>query len=178
MDNTDAGPPVYCHANHARDVIQVALREALGPIKRVNPDDHLLLEELVRELIVVVVCLRGRHSINLLHFLQIAPVAMPLHVVVGEEHLLTDVVVAQLVWHDVWLFCRHSVFHGILLADDRGSRVELLQIVLHRVLNVHIDLGEDVGRAGSFLHRNVGEAGDFANAMNNRVSTLEQLDAG
>ena len=71
MNDADSWSTIDSNSDHACDVIQMALGEALGAIERVNPDDHLLLEELVGELIVVVVRFRGRHPVYLLHLLQV-----------------------------------------------------------------------------------------------------------
>ena len=101
MDDTNAGPSIYSHADHARDMIQVAFCEPFSTIKRIDPDDHLLLEEFVRELIVVVVSFGRRHAVDLLHFLQVASVTVLVHVVVLHQHLLTDMILVEFVGHDV-----------------------------------------------------------------------------
>ena len=152
-----SGSSVDCHTDHARDMIQMAFREAFCAIKWVNPNDHLFLKKLVRELIIVVVSFRRRHSVNLLHLLQILPVAVPLHIVVLNEHLLANMVLVELVRHDIGPLSRYLINELIFFTNDRCSRVKLGQIVHHCVLNVNVDLSEDVLSIIFLLHRDVGE---------------------
>ena len=144
MNYAYSGSSVDCHTDHARDMIQMAFREAFRAIKWVNPYDHLFLKKLVRELIIVVVGLWCRHAVNLLHLLQILPVAVPLHIVVLNEHLLANMVLVELVGHDVGSFSGYLIYVLIFFTNDRGSWVKLGQIVHHGVLDVNIDLSEDV----------------------------------
>jgi hypothetical protein len=48
--NTNSGPHVYANSNHTSDVMKVTLSKAFGPVEWVNPDDHLILVELIRKL--------------------------------------------------------------------------------------------------------------------------------
>ena len=172
MDDTDSRASVDCNADHARDVVEMALGKALRAIEWVNPDDHVFLEELVGELVVVVVSLGRRHAIYLLHLLQVLPVAVPLHIVVLNQHLLADVVLVELLGHDVGSFCCYFAHIVIFLANDRGPRVKLGQVVHDCVLNVHVHFGEYILRARPLLHRDVGEAGDLADSVDNLVGSL------
>ena len=101
MNDADSGTAVDRHTDHARDVIQVTFCEALRTIEGVDPDDHLLLKELVGELIVVVVGFWCCHTVDLLHLLQVLPVAVSLHVVVLYQHLLTNMVLVEFIRHDI-----------------------------------------------------------------------------
>ena len=101
MNDADSGTAVDRHTDHARDVIQVTFCEALCTIEGVDPDDHLLLKELVGELIVVVVGFWCCHTVDLLHLLQVLPVAVSLHVVVLYQHLLTNMVLVEFIRHDI-----------------------------------------------------------------------------
>ena len=107
VDYTDAWSAIYRNTNHARHVVQVALCEAFGSIKGINPDDHLIFEELIGELIVVVVGLRRCHAVDLLHLCQVATITMTLHIVVLEQHFLTNVRLVKLVRHNVRALCCH-----------------------------------------------------------------------
>lgn len=178
MDDANAGPAVDGDADHAGDVVQMAFSEAFRAIERVNPNHHVFLEELVGKFIVVVICLGRRHPIYLLHLLQVAAIAVLLHVVVLDKHLLADVVLVELVWHDVRRLCHDQIFHLVFFADNGGAWVQLAQIVHDCVLDVNVHLCENVLGTATLLHRNVGETGDFAHAVNQLVRALEQLDAG
>ena len=138
-------------------MVQMTFSEALSAIKRVYPDDHIFFEEFVRELIVVVIGLRRGHAVDLLHLSQVAAVAMSLHVVVLNEHLLTDVVAAKLIRQNVGLLSDNLVFNFILFSDDRSSRVQLAEVVHHSVLDVHVNFSEYIRSALSLLHGNVCE---------------------
>ena len=168
---------VYCHANHARYMIQMAFCKAFRSIKWVNPNDHLFLKKLVRELIVVVVGLWSRHAVYLLHLLQVLPVSVPLHIVILYEHLLANVVLVELIGHDVWPLSRYLVHVLILFPNNSGSWVKLGQVVHDSILDVNIDLGEDIRGTLALLHGNVGETRNFSDPMNDLISTFEQLDA-
>ena len=144
VDNSNAGSSINRDSNHTRNVIQMTFSETFRSIKRINPDDHFFLEKLAWELEEVVVCLGSGHPIDLLHLLEVAPIAMSVHVVVLDQHLLTDMVLIQFIGHYVRSLSRNHVLNLVLLADDCGPRVQLLQIVHHCVLDVHINLREDV----------------------------------
>ena len=144
VNDTNAGPSINSHADHARDMIQVAFCEPLSAVKRIYPDDHLLLEELVRELIVVVVSLGRRHAVDLLHFLEVASVTVFVHVVVLHQHLLTDMILVEFVGHDVGALTCYRVFDLVFFADYDRTRVQLTQVVFDSVLNVHVHFSENV----------------------------------
>ena len=144
MDDTYAGPSIYSHTYHARDMIQVAFGESLRAVKRIDPDDHLLFEKLVRELIVVVVSFGRCHAVDLFHFLKVASVTVLVHVVVLHQHLLTDMVLVEFVRHDVGALARYLIFNLIFFADNDRTWVQLLQVVFHRVLNMHVYFSENV----------------------------------
>lgn len=144
MNNTDARTSIDRNSNHARNVIQMTLGEAFGSVKWVNPDDHLLFEEFVGELIVVVVSLWRCHAVDLLHFLEIASISMSLHIVVLNKHLLTNMVLIQLIWHDVRSFCSNLVFDFIFFSNDRRPWIKLTKIVHHSVLDMHVNLCKNI----------------------------------
>ena len=165
MDDSDARSSINSDANHACDVIEMALCETFRTVEWVNPDDHFFLEKLAWKLKEVVVCLRGRHAIHLLHLLQVAPIAVPVHVVVLDEHLLTDMVLIQLVGHDVRSLADYQVLHLIFFADDLRSGVQLLQVVHDSVLNVDVNLCEDIIRTLVLLLGNVRKT-NLSHALN------------
>ena len=66
MYNTYSWPHVNADTDHTSDMMKVTLGEALGSIKWINPDDHLILVELIGEFEKVPVRLSGNLSINLL----------------------------------------------------------------------------------------------------------------
>ncbi len=105
MNDANARSAVDSNSNHTGDMVQMTFSETFCAIKWINPDNHILFKELIRELVVIVVSLWGGHPINLLHFLKIAPVAVTLHVVVLDQHFLTDVIGVKLVGHDVRSLC-------------------------------------------------------------------------
>lgn len=176
MDDSYAGSPIDRHTDHARNMIQVALGESLRAIKRVNPNDHLLLKELVRELIIIVVSFRRCHAVDLFHFLQVTPVAVLMHMVILHEHLLTDMILVELVRHDVRPLRRHLIRNSVLLTNYDRPWVQLTQIVFDCILNMDVDFCEDVLRSRPFRHRNIGKARHLTHAMYNFVSTFQQLD--
>lgn len=45
--NTNSRPHVYTHTYHTSDMMKMTFCEALGTIKRVDPNDHLFLIEFV-----------------------------------------------------------------------------------------------------------------------------------
>jgi hypothetical protein len=103
----------------------VAFSEALRAVKGVDPDDHIFLKEFIGEFVVVVVSFRSRHAVYLFHLLQVTAVAVPLHIIVLDKHLLTDVILIQLIRHDVGTFCHNLAFDLVLLTNDFRSRVQL-----------------------------------------------------
>lgn len=150
-------------------MVQMPLSETFGSIEGIDPDDHFVLEKLVRKLhvqVLVEVSFGGRHTINAFHFLEIASQALPLHRVVIEEHLLGDVVRVKLIWLNVRL-ARHvcrivNVF--IFFANDFGSGVELFQTVSDGVLDVKIGLCEDILGIGALFE------GGLANFLSNLMN--------
>ena len=151
VNDSDTGSTVYSYAYHARDVVQMAFSKAFCAIKRVDPDDHVFLEEFIRELVIVVVSFRSSHTVDLLHLLQVTAVAVSLHIIVLDEHLLTDMILVELIGHDIGTFSHNLTFNLVLLANDLRSRVQLAQVVDHGVLDMDIDLSKDIHRTSTFL---------------------------
>ena len=172
MNYANSRSTVDCDSDHASDVVQVAFCEPFRPIEWVNPDDHVFLEEFIGELIVVVISFRRRHSIYLLHLLQVLPVAVPLHIVVQDQHFLTNMVLVELVGHDVGSLRCYLIHIVIFLTNDGRPGVELSQVVHDRVLDVHVHFSEDILRALTLLHSNIREARHLAGATNDLVSAL------
>ena len=175
MDYSDSRAAVNCNTDHTCYVVQVAFSEAFCAIEWVNPDDHVLFEELAGELEKVVVSLGCRHAVDLLHLLQVAPIPVLLHIVVLDEHFLTDVVLVEFIRHDVGSFRGDLVQVLVLFTNNRCARVKLFQVVHDRILDVHVHLGEYVGGAGTLLHGDVGEA-YLSDSLDDLVRTLKQLD--
>ena len=144
MNDADPWSSVNRDANHASDVIKMALSETFGAVEGIDPDAEVLFEKLVGELIIVVIGLWGRHAVDLFHLGQVGPVSMLLHIVVIKQHLLTNVIGNELVRLDVGPFLIDLVQHFVFFTDDPGSRIELLQIVGDRVLDVHVSHSEDI----------------------------------
>jgi len=69
---------------------------------------------------------------------------MPLHIVVLNEHLLTDMLCVELIGHDIRALSDDLIFDLIFLANDRSPWIQLAQVVHHSVLDVNIHLGEDI----------------------------------
>ena len=178
MNDTDARTSINCNSNHARNMIQMSLCEAFGSVKWVNPDNHLLFKKLVRKLIVVVISLWRCHAIDLLHFLEIASISMSLHIVVLNEHFLTNVVLVQLIGHDVWSFCSNLIFDFVFFSNDRRSWVKLTKIVHHCILDMHVNLCENIlSIVIVFLfHRYVGKTRCFSHAVNDFIRAFQKLN--
>ena len=176
VDDADPWPAIYGHSYHRGYVVQMAFGEPRGSIQWVYPDDHLLLEKLVRELIIVVVCLWSRHAVYLLHLLEVCPVAEPLHVVVVYQHLLADVHLVELVRHYVGLLSADPVDVVIFFTDDSGSGVQLLQVVDHSVLDVHVGFGEHILLVLALDH--ACKVGHSADSVDDTIGTLKELDTG
>ena len=123
MDDTDSRASVDCNADHARDVVEMALGKALRAIEWVNPDDHVLFKEFAGELEKVVVSLGCRHAVDLLHLLQVTPITVLLHIVVLDEHFLTDVVLVEFVRQDVGSFSGDLIFDFVFFSNNRCARV-------------------------------------------------------
>ena len=69
MNDASAGPPVYGQPYHTGYMVQMTLNEPLGAVKRVNPNDHILLIYLVREFEKVPRGFRGFLFVNALHLI-------------------------------------------------------------------------------------------------------------
>ena len=67
-----------------------------------------------------------------------------MHIVVLDEHLLTDMVLIELVGHDVRSLGSDQILHLVFFTDNLRSWVELLEIVDNCVLNVNISLSKDI----------------------------------
>lgn len=103
MNDSDSGSAIDGNADHACDVVQMAFGEAFCAVERVDPDDHVFFEEFVWELVEVEVGLRGLLTVNVFQISQITPVPMLMHIIVVQKHFLTDVMLIQLVRHDIRL---------------------------------------------------------------------------
>lgn len=145
VDDADAGSAFNGYANHTRHVVQVSLCEAFGAIERVDPDDQVVLVELIWELKLVAGSLRCFHSVDVFHILQVAPIpALLLLDVVVQQELPADVVHIQLVGFHVRRLGSDLVLDLVFLANDLGPWVQLLKVVNYCVLNMHVCLCEDV----------------------------------
>ena len=104
----------------------MSLCEPLGAIERVNPDDHIVFVELIRELLGMPFCVCCRNTINELQFSQVAPVAALLLLdVVIQKQVSAHVVYIELIRLNVGRFCGNLVYHFVLFTDDCGSGVQL-----------------------------------------------------
>ena len=148
----------------------MAFCKAFCAIKRVNPDDHVLFKKLAGKLEKVVVSLGCRHAVDLLHLLEVGPVAKPLHVVVVYQHLLADVHLVELVRHYIGLLCADLVHVVIFFSYNCGSGVQLLQVVDHSVLDMHISLGEHIFLVLALDH--ACEVSDSTDTVDDAIGTL------
>jgi len=71
VNDADSGSAVDSDSDHTRDMVEMSLSETPSTIQWIYPNGHILLKELIRELIKVVVGLWRCHAIDLLHLLQI-----------------------------------------------------------------------------------------------------------
>jgi len=150
MHDTDSGATADRDTDEGSDVVQVTFCEAGGTVEGVNPDDHLVLKELIRKFVVVEIGLRCGHPINLLQLLKVDSIAVLLPVVVVHEHLLRDRVLCQLVRLDKGPPSVNHASDFILFPDDSSAGVELFQVVDDGVLDVDICLCEDIHGARAF----------------------------
>jgi len=67
---------------------------------------------------------------------------MLLHLVIIEQHLLANVTMVELVRMNIRILHLHLARDIVLLADNCCPGVQLLEVVLDRVLNVHVGIGE------------------------------------
>ena len=67
-----------------------------------------------------------------------------MQVKVVDQHLLTDLVLFELVRHDVRLLLKDLSVNLIFLTDDCRSWVQLLKVVDDSVLDMDIRLSEDI----------------------------------
>ena len=67
-----------------------------------------------------------------------------MQVKVVDQHLLTDLVLFELVRHDVRLLLKDLSVNLIFLTDDCCSWVQLLKVVDDSVLDMDIRLSEDI----------------------------------
>jgi hypothetical protein len=145
MDNPDSWAAFNRNTDHAGDVVQVTLGEALGTIQWVDPDHHIVFVKFIRKFQLVTLLLWSRNPVYLLHVLEVAAVSILLLAdIVVEEKFSADVIHVELVGLNVWSLLLDLAGHFVFFANDRSSGVELLQVVDDRVLNVHISLRENI----------------------------------
>ena len=131
----------------------MTLSKPFSSVEGINPNLHLVLVKLVWEFVVVEVRLRCSHSIDLFELLQVESVAVLLLVVVVDEHLLTDRVLVQLVGLDIRLLLENLTVQLILLTNNVGSRIKLLEIIHNRILNINVCLREHIIDAFEMIRR-------------------------
>lgn len=90
-----------------------------------------------------------------LHLVQILAVAVLVNLVVHHEHLLRDELLVDLIGMHIRLACV-KLTDLVFFADDSSSRIQTPQVVLYRVLNVHI--GESEYVILNFTFRELGES--------------------
>lgn len=69
MNDSDARSAFNADTDHARNVVQVPLGEALCSVERVDPYYHVVFIELIRELHLSLCILRRLHTVNAFHVL-------------------------------------------------------------------------------------------------------------
>jgi len=74
----------------------------------------------------------------------VTSVGIFVQVKVVDQHLLTDLVLFELVRHDVRLLLKDLSVNLIFLTDDCRSWVQLLKVVDDSVLDMDIRLSEDI----------------------------------
>lgn len=76
MNDSYARPTFDAHTDHARDVVQVSLSEALCSVERVYPYNHVIFLELIRKLHLSLRILGRLHTVDAFHFLKVPTVAV------------------------------------------------------------------------------------------------------
>lgn len=140
MNYSNAGSHIETHSNHTRDMVQVALSKTLCPVKRVDPDNHFLLVKFIRKFEEVPIWFCSNLPEYLLLLSQIISIRSLLTSVVLKEHFLRDMLGVYLLRQNVRLLAWVAFIIIIFLANNFGTRVELLQIKFDGLLN------PDVGR--------------------------------
>lgn len=143
MDDASAGPPVYGQPYHTCDMVQVALDEALSAIEGINPNDHVLLIDFVGEFEEVPRCLRCFLLVDALHLVQVFSVALLVHLVVCQQNLLRNVVLVDLIGEHVGI-TGIEIAYFILLTNNGGFGVNLSEVELDCILDMHVCQREDV----------------------------------
>jgi len=95
---------------------------------------------------------------------------MLLHLVIIEQHLLANVTMVELVRMNIRILHLHLARDIVLLADNCCPGVQLLEVVLDRVLNVHVGIGEYI--LGHSLILYSCEVGVPSDSMNNIISAF------
>ena len=67
-----------------------------------------------------------------------------MQVKVVDQHFLTDLVLFELVRHDVWFLLKDLSVNLIFLSNDCRSWVQLLKVVDDSVLDMDIRLSENI----------------------------------
>lgn len=122
----------------------VTLSETFSSIEWIYPNLHFIFVKFIRKLVVIKVGLWSSHAKDLLQILQVTSVGILVQVKVVNQHLLTDLVLFELVRHDVWFLLKKIWVNLIFLSDDCRSWVQLLKVVDDSVLDMNIRLGEDI----------------------------------
>ena len=121
----------------------MALNETLSAIKRINPDDHVFFIELIREFKEVPCCLRRLLFVYLFDLHEVLSIATLMNVIIHHEHLLRDCVSINLVGVNIRFSCVH-IANFIFFSDNFSSWVDLPQVILNSILDVHIGHCEDI----------------------------------
>jgi len=94
--------------------------EALGSIKRIDPDNHVFFIKLVWEVKEIPGCFTCLLLMDLLNFLKVLTVGEFVTIVVVDQQLLRYTVLINLVWPNVRIACVHfSDF--VFFPDDSSS---------------------------------------------------------
>ena len=122
----------------------VTLCETFSSIKWINPNLHFIFVKFIRKLVVIEIGLRSSHAEDLLQILQVTSVCIFVQIKVVDQHFLTDLVLFELVRHDVRFLLKDLSVNLIFLSNDCRSWVQLLKVVDDSVLDMDIRLSEDI----------------------------------
>lgn len=111
---------------------------------------------------------------DLFYFIKILSIPRSMDLIVHHEHFLRDVIFVNLIWPNVWFPCV-EVSDFIFFTYDLGSWINLPEIILNCVLNVHVCEGEHVAAHRSFADPR--EALSFSRCRNHSLRLLKQFDA-
>lgn len=116
VNDSDSRPLVEGYSDHACDVVKMPLSESFGPVQGINPNDHVILVELVREFIEVPVSCSRLLAKHHLLFPQVFFVSKLMVFVVLKQQFLRDMLLVNLVWLNVRLLDIVVLIFIILLA--------------------------------------------------------------